>query len=293
VEVFLSVRRWLLPVAVTALAVGIGAWMWALSRVAEEPPFGEAFDAAWRGVWPQDSEEEGERAQVAADGGDPSRLWQLGSDGDRVVLRYVRDELDWARPRPLDIHVPEDAEGLVRRWRLIQCAPGAANPDYPEVDCAPSASGDYPAVYVSVERLVRHDEGGLWIVTGVEPTVVHQPEPASPPEVRTFVAAFLERRIRGTGAERYLSSEGRDEFGAEFGATPLYSPATGPRYERYEIVFVDGPLWPFGSFEVGVRMTLSSGGILEDTLFVGPGPKLEVDRERLVVDGRRPGLAGP
>lgn len=271
VEVFLSIRRWRLSVAVTAIAVGIGAGLWALGRTPEQPPGGPVVEATWRGLWPQNSREEGERAQAAADAGDPSHSWQAGSDGDEVVLRYVREELGWARPRALDIRISEDAEAWLRSWRLIRCTPGAVNPDYPEIVCAPPEGGNYPAVFVTVGRLLRHDEGALWIVTGVESAVVHQPEPVSQREVRKFAAAFLERRIRGSGAEEYLSPEGREEFGAEFGETPLYSPASGPRYVRYDIVFVDGPLWPFGSFEVGARMVLSSGGNLEDTLFVGPG----------------------
>lgn len=79
----------------------------------------------------------------------------------------------------------------------------------------------------------------------------------------------------------------------DFGENPLYSPASGPRYAGYEIVFVDAPLWPFGSFEVGFRMIVSSGGILEYTLFVAPGTNALGERRRLVVVGRRPGLTGP
>jgi hypothetical protein len=283
-------ERWRLLAFTAAAIFAVGIGVWVFLNNGEEP---EAQKTTWRGLWPQDSREEGQRAQAAADAGDPRYSWQLGADGEDVVLRYVRGELGWAQPQPLDIQVPEDAEGWLRRWRVIRCAPRAANPDYPEVECAPPADRTYPAVYLTVERLLRHDDGGLWIVTGVEPNVLHQPEPASRREVRTAVAAFLERRLLGAGAEQYLSPEGQMEFGTDFGESPLYSPADGPRYVRDEIVFVDGPLWPFGSFEVGVRMIVSSGGVLEDTLFVTPGTNVFGEWKRIVVVGRRPGLTGP
>jgi hypothetical protein len=281
-------RRRLLALTTAAiLVVGISVWVFSNN---EEP---EGQKDTWRGLWPQDSREEGQRAQTAADAGDPRYSWQLGADGEDAVLRYVRGELGWARPQPLEIQVPEDAGGWLRRWRVIRCAPGAANPDYPEVECAPAADRTYPSAHVTVERLLRRDQKGLWIVTVVELDVVHQPEPAPSRVVRRMVAAFLERRIRGTGAEHYISAHGQAEFGVEFGETPLYSPANGPRYARYEVEFVDGPLWPFGSFEVGVRMNLSSGGVLEDTLFVAPGTNALGERRQLVVVGCRPGLTGP
>lgn len=282
-------RRRLLALAGAAiLAVGVGVWV--LPNKGEEPA---SQETTWRGLWPQESREEGQQAQAAADAGDPRYSWQLGADGEEVVLRYVRGELGWTRPQPLEIRIPKGAEGWLRRWRLLRCAPKAANPDYREVECAPPTDRAYPAVHVTVERLFRRGEAGLWIVTGVETDVVHQPEPASRLVVRRVVAAFLERRIRGVGAEKYLSADGQTEFGVEFGENPLYSPPSGPHFVRYDIAFVDGPSWPSGNFEVGVRMILSSGGVLENTLFVAPGINALGERRKLVVVGRRPGLTGP
>lgn len=253
-----------------------------------------AWRPAWKGIWPQDTREEGERAQAAADGG-PGRYdhWQLGSDGDETVLSYALQELGWAQPLPLDIEVPEDATGWLRRWRVIRCAPGVTNADYPEVDCAPPDGRSYPAAYITIERLLRHDERGLWIVTAVEPTTVDQPDPASPEEVRGFVTEFLERRLRGSGAEGFISPDAEKEFGTDLGLSPLYSAPGGPGYERYQIVFVDGPLWPFATFGVGVRIHLASGGSIEETLFVGPGTDLLGEEESLVVRGGSATLSGP
>lgn len=248
-----------------------------------------AWQPAWRGIWPQDSREEGERAQAAADGGGGHYAWQLGPDGEEVVLRYVREQLGWVKPRPLDIEVPEDATGWLRQWRVIRCAPGAQNADYPQVDCAPPDGRTYPAVYITVERLLRRDDSGLWIVTAVEPTAVDQPEPASLEEVKGFVNAFLERRLTGSGVEEFLSTEAETEFREGLSLGPLYDPG----YERHEIVFVDGPLWPFAGFEVGVRMHLVSGGAISETLFVGPGTNLLGQERSLAVLGGRSGLIGP
>jgi hypothetical protein len=64
------------------------------------------------------------------------------------------------------------------------------------------------------------------------------------------------------------------------------------RYERFEIAFVDGPLWPFSDFEVGVRIFPAPRGTIEETLFVRPIEGSD-RRESLLVTGGRKGLAGP
>jgi hypothetical protein len=79
------------------------------------------------------------------------------------------------------------------------------------------------------------------------------------------------------------------KFGEELSLSSLYDPG----YERYEIVFVDGPGWPFADFEVGVRIHLASGGTVEETLFVGPGSTSLGQERPLVVLGGRSGLIGP
>lgn len=205
-----------------------------------------------------------------------------------MALRYVRRELGWQNLQGFDLN----ARGEVRRWRLIRCGPGS-NIDYPKIDCAPGEDHVYPAVYITLERLLREDEAGIWIVTAVEATRVRQPKPASRKHVRRVVSRFLERRVSGSGAEEFLSPEGQKEFGTDYGENPLYSPTEGAPYARYEIVFVGGPLWPDGSFEIGVRMILSSGAGLEDTLFVGSGRNVHGEKKLLVVHGLRPGLEGP
>lgn len=277
-------------IVLVAAAAGVGLLAWVLFGGPEEAPDGPP----WKGLWPQDSREAAERAQAASERGDDRYSWQLAPDGEEVVLRYVGEELGWSRPRPLDIETPAGAGESLRRWRVLRCAPGARNPDYPQVDCAPTDRGTYPAVYVTVERLLRHGDRGLWIVTSVDPTEVSQPEPASKEDVRVFVAAFLEHRIRGSGAQGYLSSDGKSEFGAGLDLGALYRSIGGSPYERFEIAFVDGPSWPFGGFEVGVRLFPSSGmGFHDETLFVGPETNRSGYGRPLLILGGRPGLTGP
>jgi hypothetical protein len=101
---------------------------------------------------------------------------------------------------------------------------------------------------------------------------------ASPdePEVRSIVAEFLERRLDGSGAERYLTAMGREHF-ASAPLAPLY--VEGPR--TFEIVFVD----QIGknSWEVGIRWEAGP----TETIFVG------LQDGALVIEGGRPGLQGP
>lgn len=245
----------------------------------------DTADSEWAGIWPQDSRQEAEQAQEAADRGDDSHEWQRAPDGVKVALRHAREQLGWTNFQGHDLHV----RGSVRRLRVLRCAP-RPNPDYPKADCAPTKSGVYPAVYITLRQLLVRGNDGLWFVTDVFPNELRQVDPVDPRVVRRTVGRFMQRRIDGAGAEEFLSDEGRKEFGR---GNPLYSPVEGSPNADFEIVFVDGPSWPFSSFEVGVRMILESGAALEDTLFVSPGKNVHGEKKRVVVHGLRPGLDGP
>lgn len=110
----------------------------------------------WRGLWPQDSREEAEHAQGAADRGDDRYTWQLAPDGERVALRYAREELGWENFEGFDALT----RGATRRLRLIQCA-SEVNTDYPDESCAPDRDRTYPAAFITVEQLLRRGEEGL------------------------------------------------------------------------------------------------------------------------------------
>lgn len=279
-------EAWHLRAAVLALSVVSAALafaVWGLPAHEGKKP-GEAADP-WRGIWPQDSRQEAEQAQLAADRGDLRSSWQLGFDPDEVVHRYAREVLGWRDPQPLVDNIGPD---WVRETLLIECAPGP-HPDYPEIACGLPEDRIYAAVNLTVERLVRRDRGGIWIVTESEPTVFHQPAPSTKEEVRTLVTQFLEARVRGSGAEAHLSADGRREYGRRQQMGPLYS-----GYDRYGIASIDGPLWPLGEYEVGVRLLFAATGASDDeTLFVGARSDFSKGGGRLLVLGGRPGLSGP
>lgn len=273
-------QRWLWSLVCGAVLLTVGCTTTEGPRPAPQPA-----SVPWLGIWPQDSQEEAERAQEAAASGDPSYDWQVAPDGVRVALRYAREQLGWTDFQGHDLNV----RGPVRRLRVIRCAP-RPNIEYPKQECAPRTSGIYPAVYITLRQLLAHGDEGLWFVTDVLPNELRQADPVDARVARRAVARFMQSRIEGQGAEEFLSAEGRKVVGR---ANPLYSLAEGSPNADSEIVFVDGPSWPFSTFEVGVRMILESGAGLEDTLFVGPGRNVHGDMKPLVIHGLRPGLEGP
>lgn len=149
--------------------------------------------------------------------------------------------------------------------------------------------------------------GAVWIMTpdgilriDLEPAP-SQPVPAAlEPFVAPMLAAFMEARIDGSGAENHFSSEGAEAWSTVGGGLqPLYSP-TGLRYESFAITSVES--LGDGTFEVGVRMFGAhldgvdewfTEPLFEETLFVGPGRDPNGDPRLLLVTGGRPGLDGP
>ncbi|HEX2030344.1 MAG TPA: hypothetical protein VHL78_02935 [Actinomycetota bacterium] len=277
-------RGILVAAALFTAAAGAGlAWMLAAGDD-DDPP---AAIGPWKGIWPQDSRDEAQQAQRAADEGDPRHAWQLDPDGDAVFVRYAREVLGWSDPQPLVIHIPEGRD-WVRESLVIRCPPGP-HPDYPKIDCGLPARRTYAAVNLTVERLVRRDADGIWIVTESEATSFHQPAPPSDDEARTLVTQFAEARVRGSGAQAYLSEDGRLEYGQKQQLGPLYGGC-----DRYDIAFIDGPSWPLGGYEVGIRLFFASTGASdEETLFVRARSGFSRDTGRLLVLGGRTGLSGP
>lgn len=280
-------RRLLLVAATTLGLLGIAGGILVASNLLRSPrpvQTGPAT-AAWAGLWPQDSLQEAEEAQNAADEGSETHVWQTALQGEEVALRYAREELGWTNPHRLDLRVPEGASNLVR-WRIYECAPGN-NTAYPEKDCIPPANGEYPAAAITLERLIHEKEGGLWFVTDIEHIAIIEATPPSTEEVRAFMTAFMEQRIVGSGAEEYVSPKGLEGFNGDGDLLPLYG-----SYRDFILVFLDGPLWPDGTYEVGVRIIDESGATLEDTLFVSPTESTD-NEDDLLIRGGRPGLTGP
>ncbi len=115
---------------------------------------------------------------------------------------------------------------------------------------------------------------------------------ASPPGIATgsgrsgealiFVSEFMDRRVAGRGARRFLEAEGLRAYRHIGGdLAPLYPK---PPLRDFEIVFVDD--LGDGTYEVGVQLEFRKGSYGE-TVFV------RFNDVRWVVSGGRPGLEGP
>lgn len=99
-------------------------------------------------------------------------------------------------------------------------------------------------------------------------------------EARSMVQNFMDRRIAGNGANRFLDADGREVFGSGGPLSPLYPT---PPLRAFEVVFVDD--LGDGTYEVGVDLVFDQGSYGE-TLFVHRD-------EGWIVSGGRPGLEGP
>jgi hypothetical protein len=100
-------------------------------------------------------------------------------------------------------------------------------------------------------------------------------------QVRSKVRSFMNRRLEGEGAEKYLDVDGRRVFRRGGTLSPLYPK---PPLEDFKIAFVDD--LGDGTYEIGVRLIFDRGSD-GDTLFVHRA------RGEFVISGGRPGLQGP
>ncbi|MDH4112977.1 MAG: hypothetical protein OEV60_09920, partial [Actinomycetota bacterium] len=244
---------------------------------AEEP----ALDpVASGGMWPQTSLEEVRRAQELADAGDPRYTWQVDpemrsgfaqpTDDTEIVARFLREVLGWEDFRFMPI--PEDGFGTGASYNnaFIRCTRGRTNPQYPNDPerCGPTLDGGrYERVSIDLGQLVRQDASGVWVVTEwrmVEPFA--QVTPPSEAETRALLEPFLEARIDGDDAERFVDVPA-DE--APDGEVPLlYATTAGAAYERSEYEVVDGPVWPDGWMQVEVRLFAQGGTVVEQVFLV-------------------------
>lgn len=119
-------------------------------------------------------------------------------------------------------------------------------------------------------------------------------DPSQPDGATFVVERFLKMRIDDARDDigGVVSPRGSAMFAdPDAGLQPLVG---GYYHLLWEVLFVDRPLGPDGSYEVGVRMTVGlNERLIEETYFVSPGRNLEGDRCPLIIDGGRPGATGP
>lgn len=137
-----------------------------------------ASQASWEGYWPQDSEKDAEAAQAAADAGDPAYTWQL--DGKAVLGRFATQHLGWTRMYFIDVQNSEEVSGELGRLdpeSVLDDVEASGPFRFLISECNPEGSGQVgcPGAYVSIERLLRQDNTGIWSVTRADPTTLGFP----------------------------------------------------------------------------------------------------------------------
>jgi len=136
----------------------------------------------WTGIWPQASYGAAAEAQEAADAGDPGVMWQL--DGRAVVERFATGQLGWS---VISLQAIANAEEVVADVGVIDPPSRLSDPATRgpvrvlAASCEPAPGTSCAAAYVTVQRLLRDDPTGIWLVTDVDRTWVGFPEPTRSP----------------------------------------------------------------------------------------------------------------
>jgi hypothetical protein len=233
-------------------------------------------------MWPQSSLEEVREAQRLADAGDPDYTWQVdpelaaggkGGGEAEIVSRFLKEQLGWEEFRgSVGGFGGEFGEGMFATFEgvFIGCAPGRTNPLYPNDPqgrgCAATIDEfRYETVKINVAQLGLGGPSGIWVVTrwvmlppsdkpmtyreeSFSQRQIEQVAPPSDAEATALLQAFLQARIDGEGAQKFLS------YPADGEIPLLYATTTGALYERSEIELLEGPVWPLGQREFKVRL---------------------------------------
>lgn len=218
-----------------------------------------------------------------------------------IVRRFAREKLGWeAWAIGRSGIFAGQPGGPYDEVVLIRCAPGRTNAlyaDMPSNDMPSEVGGDirgcaptiddfrYETVSIGLEQAGQRGPSGVWVVTGwavlqpVEPQSlyehlyphfelrqVEQQAPPSDAAVTALLEAFLEARVGGEGAERYVHRhpDGWDDEEAPI----MYATTGGSPYVRYEFDQLQGPVWPSGWVEVRVRLFAEDGTQVEQSFMV-------------------------
>jgi hypothetical protein len=254
--------------------------------------------------WPQSSLDEVRQAQELADAGDPRVTWQVDPelaahtngtddvgwhpDESELFARFLREELGWTdefRWSGLGYAGTVYVDDEIYTVDFIRCAPGgtkAPDPNAPDGGCAPSIDEfGYEAVQIRAIQPADLGRGsyGVWLVIGADtiPTVMAPPSHA---EAAELLGTYLQARIDGGGAEKFLG---------EAEVPLVYTTSSGAPYERYSITGrMQGPVWPLEPVEYKVRLFADGGDTVVEQIF-----SLERDPTGRVLLGYSPEALGP
>jgi hypothetical protein len=171
----------------------------------------------------------------------PARLPERVLDATFERTRTSRQQIRW-RPGLERIHVTRSALVLGGTAVLVMAAALGLR-----------FSADQPAV------------GGPVVTADPSPEPTTSPSEA---EVTDLLNGFLEARVAGDGAQRYLGDPAE--------AVPLlYATTSGAPYERAEFEHVLGVEWPYESLAFRVRL-FAGDTVVEQLLFMGPDRPLRL-----------------
>lgn len=142
----------LTAIAIVFVILAVGSWA-AFGALRNSGGATQALDGAQPTMtWPDDSVADAQHAQDLADAG--SAQWRL--DPGSVALRYGQDVLGW--PNPIVGTTQTDNPDMV----VAQLS----GPDASCTDCGGS-SAPRQSLNLTLQRLVRSGDGGVWSVTSV------------------------------------------------------------------------------------------------------------------------------
>ncbi len=123
-------------------------------------------------VWPETSLADAQKVQAQVDAGDPDVQWR--TDAAAVALRFAEETLGW--PDPVAGVIATDDPDAVE----VSLHGPDASCEGAECSCQGTECGRQTIVNLTLQRLVRSGDGGIWSVTGVSGG-----EKASPAGVQT------------------------------------------------------------------------------------------------------------
>jgi hypothetical protein len=239
------------------------------SEIQPAGPDAEAF-----AVWPQTTKEEAEAAQACADRGDESCTWQLSAL--EVVRRYGDNKLGWNQ-------VFFFVQGFSNEYLLLPLEGETQDLGLVDVvdpltvriaECLPPQIGECRTARLRVEKPLRPDVTGIWLITEAEEASVFVQRPVGsdagplPDAVVDFLQRFMESRQAGEGAERFLTDSAVNQYERGDGGLSLYGYAPDGRYRiSGETLPTNGP----AAYQASIRIQVGERTI-EEALLIEERP---------------------